>query len=180
MMPAPQRFGIRAPARAPARTAPALAAVRVPAPVARTGAVGVAQKFVATVAAQKPAPAPFARNSIFGPLVQKVIQKASAANPAGGSSPPPATRTPIAGGISAPASVRGTLLGSSSPGEVISQPYGAPPSGAPSSLSLFPGVSYASTVPDSAGMIPIAGFEFSSSMLIFGGLALIVFFAVRK
>lgn len=179
MMPArmDRFYGIRAPARAPAarKPAPALAAVRVPAPVA----------------APKPVPAPFSRNSIFGPLVQKVMQKASTANTAGGSSPPPATRNPIfaplvnqvlakSGGAPAPAPVRGTLLGSSSPGEVISQPYGGPPSGAPSSLSLLPGMSYASTVPDSAGVIPIAGFEFSSSMLIFGGLALIVFFAVRK
>jgi hypothetical protein len=178
MMPArmDRFYGIRAPARAPARTAPALAAVRVPAPVA----------------APKPAPAPFSRNSIFGPLVQKVMQKASTANPAGGSSPPPATRNPIfaplvnqvlakSGGTSAPTPVRGTAqLAPSSPGEVFSQPYGSPPSGAPSSLSLLPGVSYASTVPESAGMIPIAGFEFSGSMLIFGGLALIVFFAVRK
>jgi hypothetical protein len=146
------------------RMQPAPTAVRTaapaPAPVKRTAANPILTAYAPMLNKTAPrtckAPAAYSANPIFNKLITQVKAKQAAL-------PPPAVLTPSSSAVPVPARgtmqgspltpapVRGIPLGTASPalpvGQVQAHPYAVQyaPSGAPSSLSLTPGMSFADT-----------------------------------
>jgi hypothetical protein len=179
------------------RMQPAPTAVRTaapaPAPVNRTAANPILKAYAPMLNKPAPAPAPastvYSKNPIFNKLITQVKAKQAAL-------PPPAVLTPSSSAVP----VRGTMQGSpltpapargipsgvaSSPalpvGQVQAHPYAVQyaPSGAPSSLSLTPGMSFADT---GGGFIDQASSSLgvSRQMLVLGGVVLIAILLVRR
>jgi hypothetical protein len=178
------------------RMQPAPTAVRAaapaPAPVKRTAANPILKAYAPmlnkTAPAPAPAPAVYSKNPIFNKLITQVKAKQAAL-------PPPAVLTPSSSAVPVrgtmqgspltPAPVRGIPLGTASPalpvGQVQAHPYAVQyaPSGAPSSLSLTPGMSFADT---GGGFIDQASSSLgvSRQVLVLGGVVLLALLLVRR